>query len=827
MTTFYSHSKQPENGPKYGSKKLIDHTAGVSANALFSLYPKVNLQLGMPIKDILGKVCLYHDLGKYTTHFQRYLLDLGDYKFELKQHAKFGGFALYQKLKSEGLEQEAVFAAYLIIHHHSSLTNFGELKEYSVAGSNHEDIFSRQLATLSEHFEQIASELSEPDLVKCLAYPPSSFRGEIKRIQKRPEIQNYFLLNYLFSLLIEADKLDASDTKLYERIAIPSLLVEKSIGKSHPIHTSHKILHTLSQNELRAYARAVALSHLDATDILTRKLFTLTAPTGIGKTLTALDFALRLKEKIRIEEGYEAQIIYALPFINIIEQAIKEYDKVVGKEGLVLAHYQFADAFEQLTKGQNLTEQENKDYNQQTMLLDTWQSDIVITTFVQFLQTLIGNRNKLLKKFHHLAGAIVILDEVQTIKLDYLPLVGAALFYLSKFLNTRVILMTATKPKTFELANREIIQIQDKEEKAAPLELLTGFEKVFTAFSRTKIVPLIEATISDEKAFLDSYFAKKWSSDKSCLVVLNLVKRSIDVFSAIKDYLDKKGLSNPIYYLSTNIVPCHRLEIIERVKADLRAKTYPILISTQSVEAGVDLDFDMGFRDLGPIDSIIQVAGRINRENTPERQNAPLYIVDFDDCMKIYERLTTIQARNALEKGTKDFGTEIHERHYLTLIETYYESLSAIDTKSFREARMFFESMKNLNYTNEDKSTYPVSDFQVIEQRGGISSVFIEIDNVGTAAKEAFQQLLSSKKESEKKKLKEDFDKKFKLHFHQRIISIPDYLPKAKELKLDKRNKLYEGLYIVNADEIDDYYDLITGFDRSKENVPAHQTVML
>lgn len=827
MTIFYSHSKKPEKGPKYGSKKLTDHTVGVSANALRSLYSKVNLPLEIPIETFLSKVCLYHDLGKYTSHFQRYLLDLGDYKSELKQHAKFGGFTLYQNLKCQELEREAVFAIYLIIHHHASLTNFAELKEYSNSGSNQEDIFNRQLSTLSEHIEQIADELSEPDLVRYLVYPSKSLLGEIKRIQKSPEIQNYFLINYLFSLLIEADKLDASDTKLYERVAIPSLLVNNLIGKSQLKHSPHQALDTLSQNELRAYARVVALSHLDASDILTYKLFTLTAPTGIGKTLTALDFSLRLKEKIRIEEGYEAQIIYALPFINIIEQAIKEYENVIGKEGLVLAHYQFADAFEQLTKGQRSDEQENREYNQQTMLLDTWQSDIVITTFVQFLQTLIGNRNKLLKKFHHLAGAIVILDEVQTIKLDHLPLVGAALFYLSEFLNTRVLLMTATKPKTFDLANREIIQLQNEEEKAEPLELLTGFEEVFTAFSRTKIVPLIEVTISDEKAFLKSFFTVKWSFDKSCLIVLNLVKRSIDVYGAISEYLRDKGLSNPIYYLSTNIVPCHRLEIIEKVKADLKAGLNPILVSTQSVEAGVDLDFDMGFRDLGPIDSIIQVAGRINRENTPKRKDSPLYIIDFGDCMKIYERLTTIQARNALEKGMKDFGAEIHERHYLSLIETYYESLSAVDTKSFREARMFFESMKTLNYTKEDKSTYPVSDFQVIEQRGGISSVFIEIDDKGTAAKEAFQQLLANKLEDKKNKLKEAFDKKFKLNFHQRIISIPDYLPKAKELKLDKRNKLHDSLYIVNIDQISDYYDLITGFDRSKENISAHQTVML
>src|SRR5690554_5724458 len=110
------------------------------------------------------------------------------------------------------------------------------------------------------------------------------------------------------------------------------------------------------------------------------------------------------------------------------------------------------------------------------MAMDTWQADIVITSFVQFFQTLIGKRNKLLKKFNHFANAIIILDEVQALRLDQMPLLGASLFYLSKFLKSRIILMTATRPKIFELAEQEIL---DKlGEKVNPKELLINYEEV-------------------------------------------------------------------------------------------------------------------------------------------------------------------------------------------------------------------------------------------------------------------------------------------------------------------------------------------------------------
>ncbi|RCR70545.1 CRISPR-associated helicase Cas3' [Larkinella punicea] len=815
MTIFYSHSKQNPDGTTYGSKHLVDHTMAVTDKALRSFHTHVTMQTNLPLTDVLRLVGLYHDLGKYTTHFQNYLLKSGEFNQELKQHAKFGGFALYQKYHSLGLDNVALWAAYLIIHHHKSLTDINDLKGYAVEDSTEEYIFNQQAKTIQSALEQIAVELNEPALESYLKYPDKKLIKTVRDLERKPNIQNYFLISYLFSLLIESDKLDASDTTIYTRKPLSSTLVDLRLQPVLFQPYTPEELTTLGQNELRSYVRGAVMQHLEKSDILEKRLFTLTAPTGIGKTLTALDFALRLKAKIRTQEQYEAQIIYALPFINIIEQAIIEYKRVIGDHGQVLAHYQFADALEQLSSKKD--DEENQSWNQKTMLLDTWQSDVVITTFVQFLQTLIGNRNKLLKKFHHYAGAIVILDEVQTIRLEQLPLIGAALFYAAKFLNTRIILMTATKPKTFELANREIIAKEG--DVLSVTELLTEHEAVFAAFKRTKIIPLINQPIVDETEFVESYFTPNWSVNRSCLIVCNLVKRSVDLFTAIREYLGDKGYQNKVYYLSTNIIPAHRLRVIDQVKLDLKTGFKPILIATQCVEAGVDLDFDMGFRDVGPIDSIVQVAGRINRENSEDRQHSPLYVIDFDDCEKIYDRTTATQSRQALTKGADENNDQIPEEKYLTLIGEYYDNLSADGIKSFKTAREIFGSMKRLNYDNEDKKTYPVSSFQVIDQKGFAVSVFIEIDDEASTAKDAFLDLIY------KKMSKETFDTNYKLAFNQRIITIPKYLSKVKELQMDNnRNQLVEGLFIVNRDEVQNYYDEITGFDRRKESASTSET---
>lgn len=804
---YFSHSKKNKLEEVYGSKELKNHINGVEEKALLHLSD--NLELGFDdkeLEELIKIIVKFHDLGKYTSYFQNYLLNKEPIDQTLKRHAQIGGFAAYNYFANTS-EKKGLLALYIIFLHHSQLIN---ILEISVKlDRNLERIIDKQLNDLKGVQLDIEGDLQLDDLEPVLNYTDErKLRKGFRHWGKKYScIQDYFLINYLFSLLIEGDKMDASDTVPYKLKQIKPSSVDDQFEK--PI-IQDKSLKKLTNNELRNYCRAIVVSNLEKEDILEYYIFTLTAPTGIGKTMIALDFSLKLKDKIRKKSGVEARIIYALPFINIIEQALSEYEKVLGEQNVnILGHYQYADVFGKSGQKENLDGAE-QGYDQKLMALDTWQADVVITSFVQFFETLIGNRNKLLKKFNHFANAIIILDEVQTLRLEQMPLLGAALFYLSKFLKSRIILMTATRPKIFELAQQEILKEQG--ESVLPKELLTNYEEVFALFQRTSIRPLLN-NLNEEKEnrtreFISTIFDAKWSFDKSCLIVCNTVKRSVEIFEAIQSYLEKNNFKNPIYYLSTNIIPAHRFKRIEDIKEDIQKNKNPILIATQVVEAGVDLDFDMGFRDIGPIDSIIQVAGRINRNNNPEKIHSPLYIVDFDTkaTTMVYGRLTYIQAKKSLETQECFF-----ENEYLKLITEYFDGIS--EKNSFANARAFFNSMKTLKYDSEDKESFPVSSFRIIEESGRYAPVFIEIDDKASVILDKYLQKIKNEIS------KEEFNKDWKLKFQQHIISVPKYLCED----LGTVNEYEESILLVPMEEIELRYNIKTGYNRSyKEENDAY-----
>lgn len=793
--TFYSHSQQ-KNGITEGSKLLRVHTQGVLNIALAQLYPNINFGISFEsIRQIVETTAKLHDLGKYTSYFQSYLLNQKPIDKKLKQHARLGGYAVYQLFKSLNSveDKSAIISLYLIFLHHSKLIDISELAGKIDFDSS--KVFEAQFEDLKSKISSIEVELEIENLLAYIKFPnDSQIRKEVRHWTiKSPDIRDYFLINYLFSLLIEADKLDASNTQIYLRIALPADSVDVRFGKPNSELSSVTPLSNLTNNELRNYCRAQVIGHLNDNSILQTRLFTLTAPTGIGKTMIALDFALKLKAKIRESEGFEPQIIYALPFVNIIEQALGEYEKTLP-EAKILGHYQFADIFGDQDESAEIQ------YNQKLMQLDTWQCDVVITSFVQFFETLIGNRNKLLKKFNHYAGSIIILDEVQTLRLDQMPIIGAALYYLAKFLGSRIILMTATKPKIFKLAYQEILNGEG--ETLSPLELLSNHEKVFSVFDRTTIHPMLDGFVKEKnertEEFIEKVFHTRWTDNKSCLIVCNTVKRSIEVFHALEKYLSEHDLKNPVFYLSTNIVPLDRAGRIKEIRDSLKLNQSPILVATQVVEAGVDLDFDMGFRDVGPIDSIIQVTGRINRNNNPKLKGAPLYIIDFEECNKIYGRMTYEQAKKSLLSGT-----EIPEREYLNLINQYFDDIS--DRSSFKNSRDLFKSMKTLKYDSQNlNEDSPVSSFKIIDDSTFYSSVFVEVDEEAKKLRERYFLRITGKIS------KEDFDKKDKLKFHQHIVSVPKYLTND----LEPINEFDDRVMCVPFEQLDDYYQRSTGFKR-------------
>jgi len=802
MKSYYSHINQ-KNKDETPIKFIEWHLEGIQRIIEKSIYKN---DFTKSIQEVIPHIVSLHDIGKWTDYFQDYLKTQRKTP-PLSFHSLIGASTAFLFIKDNFDKKLATIAYYVIYNHHSpSLCNFTDC--YDEENNKHRQQIREQPKHLIKAKKHIESTIG----INIINYLPKEVLDlycETCDIAEEMDIKNYFLVNYAFSLLIEADKLDASNTSMYTRIPIPDDIVDRHIEwivKSKNIDVNTK------QNKLRNQVRATVTKHLNSKGILDKKLFVLTAPTGIGKTLTALDFALRLREKIKVKENRNAQIICALPFINIIEQTFETYKEVLPDKVKLLAHYQYADVFEK-DKKRKTDQEKQDDYKKRIMQLDTWQSDVVITSFVQLLQTLIGYRNKVLKKFHHLAGAIIIMDEVQNIQLEYAPLVGSVLHYLTKFLDARIIMMTATAPRILELANEEILN--PRGENVTPFSLLPNAKSIFNQFERTELIPINIKNVINAEQFIQ-VFKTKWKKEesKSCLIVCNTVNRSIEIFDIINKYIKESNLEyqHPVEYLSTNLIPFHRLHVIDKIKEifnqNKKNKTNikPILISTQCVEAGVDLDFDMGFRDIAPIDSIVQVAGRVNRNDSEDKENSPVYIVNFGDCHKVYGKEAPAQIINALETEEKS----IPEKLYYDLVKKYFEGkLGAYET-----SKKIFKAMEELHYTSDNDDDTTVSSFKVIHPRNNLKSVFIETDErISLKENKAAKEVVETFKDMLIGKIKKDeFNKDYKKSFHQRIVSIPDYY--LNDLQGDYF-RLTDEILIVPNDFLE-MYDIQTGFVRKK-----------
>ncbi|WNJ18155.1 CRISPR-associated helicase Cas3' [Pontibacter sp. G13] len=803
MESFYSHSQLGPDGTIEGSKTMSQHIQGLRNTVSGKLPPVLNFSYSVDdLEKWIDLLIGFHDLGKYTGFFQTYLLgNLPPSDQPFKQHSRFGAFALFQYiLDQSGTPEKAYFSYFMILCHHRNLfwprENPDNLQDKWMLRSEQREIaniFEVQREQIIPNLgiinQEMRIELSEAHLS-----PPFEIRKSFTRklFPKEGNIEHYFLVNYLFSLLIEADKLDASNTPIHVPFRLPAGAVDDFLERLNPPQNPY--------TEVRQRVRREVVGHLANPHILSKRLFVLTAPTGIGKTLTALDFAIGLREKIYDEEGYTAKIITALPFINIIEQTLDVYQSVFeSTDATILAHYQYADV---MADDQTLRSTDSRlTYQQKVMQLDTWQADIVITSFVQLLQTLISNKNKTLKKFHHLAGAIIIMDEVQSLRLEQVPFIGTMLYMAAQYLGCRFVLMTATQPLIFELADEHILSLEANQASAQPevFNLIEDPKPLFREFSRTQIITHFHEEVDSNSPLLE-LMTSEWDTSQSCLIVLNTVQRSLDIHRDIQALKDKLEIQNPVFYLSTNVVPAVRKDRISEIKQAIESGKAPILISTQVIEAGVDLDFDMGIRDLGPIDSIVQVAGRINRENAPERALSPLHIVDLGDCAKIYGPNTRLHARKALS------DSPIPEPEYFELTQMYFK---AISDDTYADSRGLYDAVKRLEYDGDSK--HSVGAFRVIEESNRYDQVFIELPQASNALR-AFQDLYGEDR-PQSSISKHEFDRSFKKIFQQHLLTIPKYL--TEDLPLISEKVL--SIRLIDRQSLSERYACDTGFIRNSD----------
>jgi CRISPR-associated endonuclease/helicase Cas3 len=593
--SFIAHTRKLD-----GAKQTVsEHLEGVSEYCR-TYASKLGLS---DIGELLG---LLHDIGKYSSAFQTYLKsanglinpDEDTYVDSTKlkgkiDHSTAGAQLLWQYFS--GKEPQIKFFAKILslclVSHHSGLLD--TLSPEGIPTLLKRINKSSELTHLDEILTKYDTEIKEK-IINILKKPelPQQLILKIKGIKapkgaKKIELFKMGLLvRFLYSCLIDADR---TDSCVFERpytkkildgvnfswgILISRLETEMEKFKKTPKPVD------IFRNQVSDYCKTSAEKE--------QGVFTLTVPTGGGKTLASLRFALYHAKKHNLD-----RIIYVVPFTTVIDQNAEEVRKILEPEtepysSIVLEHHS------------NLTPDEETYQNK--ILSENWNAPIIFTTSVQLLETLFGGGTRSVRRTHQLIKSLIIFDEAQALPLRCIHMLNNSINFLVESCGSSIVLCTATQP----LLNR-----------VDPLKGSCSFDKkseiipdIKTLFSDLKRVSIFDyrksGGCSDEE--ISKYAIKEMSDTENCLIITNTKKNALRLYNKISLLT-----ATPVYHLSTDMCPSHRRSTLAEIKKDLKNKSPLICVSTQLIEAGIDIDFNSVIRYIAGIDSIAQAAGRCNR----------------------------------------------------------------------------------------------------------------------------------------------------------------------------------------------------------------------
>lgn len=401
----------------------------------------------------------------------------------------------------------------------------------------------------------------------------------------------------VFSALIDADRLDTeahmnpgrARGRRHAKVTVAELL-----GRLRNRHQS--VVADRSQDPVSVARAEIRDFVVERATRSAQGLFTLTSPTGSGKTLTVLEAALAHAERHGL-----GRVVFAVPFISVTEQVAKTCREVLDVDGdAVLEHHSNVAVDEEIQTGGSL---------RRRLATENWDMPVVVTTTVQLLESLFSNRPTACRKLHRLAGSVIVIDETQSIPWRLIDPATGMLRQLTEHFGASVILCTATQPRFAELPSLTRRRIE-------PTELLGEPERWSPRFARAVVRSHPERVDWDD--LIEEVIAGA-GDDGQALVVLNTIADAEQVAGLLASYPG-------VRLLTTRLCPAHRRSVLAEVRDDLVSSAPVVLVSTQLIEAGVDVDFPVGFRAVGPVPSIAQVAGRINRHGN--RSTAELFVFD-------------------------------------------------------------------------------------------------------------------------------------------------------------------------------------------------------
>lgn len=565
---YYAHSLEEDDNPEHW-QKLEDHLQQVASRARDFAAAFDSAPHGF----VAG---MWHDIGKFLWEFQR---RLAGERIAI-EHSGLGAALACSKNKELGL-----FLAFVIAGHHTGLANWISTEPGLPSPlQTRIKINAQKLSAVLPEIPQHIASLMPPDLPEFLKLPPGQPRTDQQAWIRR----NEFWIRFLFSALIDADRLDteAFASPQVARLrggfaSIPQLRIRLDAFIDQKIDALPSQDSTSPVN--RARAQVLSQCRNQAEEL--PGIFSLTVPTGGGKTLSAMSFALRHAEKHDLR-----RVIVVIPYTSIIEQNAAVYREALGPEA-VIEHHSNLDPLD--------SPQNHETTRKHNLASENWEAPVIVTTTVQFFESLFSNRPSRCRKLHNIARSVIILDEVQTLPPGFLNSILDALNELVAHYGCSIVLSTATPPA---LAIRERFEIGLKNIRpiiSDPQALTKTLKRVAYTWPDPDEPPIEWETLADELANHPR--------------VLAIVHKRQDA-RILAEMLQAHCPEDPSFHLSALMCPAHRSDMLAQIRETLVQNAPCRTVSTQLVEAGVDLDFPVVYRALGGLDSIVQAAGRCNRE---------------------------------------------------------------------------------------------------------------------------------------------------------------------------------------------------------------------
>lgn len=627
------------------------------------------------VKHIAGLAGMLHDMGKYTEEFLSYIKAAVFHPESAPargtvDHSTAGGKLLYDLYHTGKMKEIPARLAEIvgnaIISHHSYLKDFFnenlespylkrvqksklELKEYD--------------HTKAMFFQHVMNEVEFAAYVEKASTELLNFLKKDKT--KTTEQKCMFLTKYIFSALIDADR---TNTRLFEEDKSYSPPENrKELFESYYkklMEKNHSFLKREDANSPINVLRRKMSEQCDSFAERPSGIYTLSIPTGGGKTLASLRYALKHAQIYN-----KKQIIYVVPFTTIIEQNAEEVRKILDDDENILEHH--SNVIMDTDEGDEDEKHDGIMSIKEKLKLakDNWDSPIIFTTMVQFLDTFYAKGSRNIRRLHNLSEAVIIFDEVQKVPISCVSLFNSALNFLKTYGNSSLVLCTATQP-ALDFVEYQLDISPDA-------EMVEKLDDVITAFKRVEIVDMATNQSFNNKRLAD-FVEEQVERNQSILIILNTKAVVKDLY----EKLDVQMNDIPIYHLSTAMCAAHRNQILGEIREHLDNEERVICISTQLIEAGVDVSFSCVIRSLSGLDSIAQAAGRCNRHGKMEGIQK-VYVIDHEQ--ENLDRLEEIQKGKEITKkilrdlqldGSLYGGHLLSQEAMKSYFQAFYDGLS-------------------------------------------------------------------------------------------------------------------------------------------------------